>query len=269
MGYLKWSEADSIGVAEAQIHTYLQGLVCKRGRGWRYSAGWNGDSAHGVARNEAEAKELVESHLKTCTLPDFLVESVSVANFDFNFSLSEIARTAPGTKAAVEALQLAIEHRAGLVTLVGVPGSGKTHMLGTALYAVCRDFLLTESAATDDGLLSNYVKYGLMTALIDEMRSMYSAEDFGTTFSRAWQKLIDLPVLLLDEIDKWPRSEWSRSRMHELIDHRYRGRYKLLTIMAANSLQPLTQPVLSRLQAMGSVLIKLPSADMRRKRARV
>lgn len=107
-----------------------------------------------------------------------------------------------------------------------------------------------------------------MTALIDEMRSMYSVDDFGSTFSQQWQNMIDMPVLLLDEIDKWPRSEWSRARMHELIDHRYRGRHKLLTIMAANSLKPLSQPVQSRLHAVESTLVKLPDGDMRRKRGR-
>ena len=138
MDLLRWIEAGQYGVSEAHVHPALQGLVCQRGRDWRYSAGWSGDAVQGVVSREAEAKELIESHLMTCTLPSFLIDSVSVPNLDFNVSLSAIPRAAPGTKSAADALQTAIDQGAGIVTLVGAPGSGKTHILGNALHTVCR-----------------------------------------------------------------------------------------------------------------------------------
>lgn len=259
---LTWSDYDEHGVSEAQVHPVIQGLIAHVPPGWSYSAGWSGEEINGEAASEAEAKEMVEQHLRTFSVPSFITEAIAVPHLDFNVSLDHIKRTTPGTSEAVDVLQTVIEDGYGFVTLIDEPGSGKTHMLGTALHTLCRAYLISRDTVP----VVECIRYGYMVSMIDGLRALYSTDDFGQTFNEAWQKLLDIPALLIDDIDKAPRSDWSRARIYELIDHRYRGRYDLVTIMAANTLKDLTQPIRSRIEDQSCFLVKVGGKNLRKRR---
>ena len=259
---LNWSEYDENGVSEVQVHPAIMGLVCRTGPKWRYSAGWSQDDVVGEATNEAQAKEMVARHLSSCSVPPFITEAVAGPHLDFNISFDNIKQKVPGTAQSVEVMKSVIEDGCGFVTLVDVPGSGKTHMLGTALHSLCRDYLLSGNPMP----VTDHIRFGYMAAMIDGLRALYSSNDFGRTFNDAWQQLIDIPALLIDDIDKAPRSDWSRARMYELIDRRYRARHAFVTIMAANSLNDLPQPIRSRIEDGSCYLTNLGGKSQRRQR---
>lgn len=111
----------------------------------------------------------------------------------------------------------AIKHRFGLLSFHGEFGSGKT----MALSVVCNELR--------DQLVE--VFYTPIEPLLDHLRSLYARREDTSAF---WQRLLDIPVLALDEITRFHATDWAEQRVFQLVDTRYQRRSSHLTLFAMN-----------------------------------
>ena len=121
----------------------------------------------------------------------------------------------PGTEEALETvLDFTVGNTEPIVTFVGPPGSGKTHLLE----AIGRQFL-------DQGMT---VRYELVAGLLDRVRRSYNV---GME-SSVMEVCYDAHVLLLDDLGLEKPSDWVREQITALVDDRYR--YGKLLAVATN-----------------------------------
>lgn len=118
---------------------------------------------------------------------------------------------------AHRALQGAIGGRAGFYTFYGDFGSGKTH----ALAVIVNEIRLL-------GIESYYVT---MAQILTHLRSLIGQ---GADSSSYWQRLMDVPVLALDEVTRINATDWAQEQVFVLVDQRYRRRASHLTVFATN-----------------------------------
>ena len=108
-----------------------------------------------------------------------------------------------------DALSLALDFTVGntepIVTFVGPPGSGKTHLLE----AIGRQFL-------DQG---RTVRYELVAHLLQRLRSSYAINEE----SRVMEVCFGADVLLLDDLGLEKPSDWVREQITSLVDERWRN----------------------------------------------
>jgi hypothetical protein len=121
-------------------------------------------------------------------------------------------------RAAWLALRGAVDARAGLLTLHGDFGAGKTYALAT----VCNELRTTMAVET---------LYVVLAGVLDHLRSLY-AKNWDT--SSYWQRLLDVPVLALDEVTRFNATDWAQEKLFVLADTRYRRRTTHLTLFATN-----------------------------------
>lgn len=118
----------------------------------------------------------------------------------------------PGADHAIEtALDFTVGNTEPIITFVGPPGSGKTHLLE----AIGRQFL-------DQGMT---VRYELVARLLDRIRRSYN---LGIEVS-VMEVCYDAHVLLLDDLGLEKPSDWVREQITALVDDRYQ-RGKLLAV---------------------------------------
>lgn len=117
-------------------------------------------------------------------------------------------------KATIEA---AIEAEVGLYTFWGDYGAGKSF----ALQIVVNEL-------HDRGAAGCFAP---LAAILDHLRSLYQRRE-GT--SRYWQRLLEIPVLAVDEVTRFNDTGWAREKLFELADTRYRRRKTHLTLFATN-----------------------------------
>jgi DNA replication protein DnaC len=120
-------------------------------------------------------------------------------------------------QAAYQAMSRAVESRAGLLTLWGDFGSGKSH--GLAL--VCNELR--------ERLLETY--YAPLATVLDHLRSLYGQKRDTSEF---WRRLLDVPALALDEVTRFNATDWACEKLFVLVDTRYRLRDSHLTLFATN-----------------------------------
>jgi DNA replication protein DnaC len=120
-------------------------------------------------------------------------------------------------KLAGEALQAALTGWAGLYTFFGDFGAGKT----LALQIVANEARL-------EMIESLYAPFSL---ILEHLRSLYSQEEASSQF---WQRLLEIPVLCLDEVTRFNETAWAREKLFTLADTRYRRRDARLTLFATN-----------------------------------
>jgi len=111
-----------------------------------------------------------------------------------------------GTEDALEmALDFTVGNTEPIVTFVGPPGSGKTHLLE----AIGRQFL-------DQG---RTVRYELVAHLLQRLRSSFNMNEE----SRVMEVCYGADVLLLDDLGLEKPSDWVREQITALVDERWRN----------------------------------------------
>ena len=120
-------------------------------------------------------------------------------------------------RVAWKAIKNALDKRSGIYTFYGDFGSGKTHALAVIVNE-CRDKLIE----------SYYVP---MASVLDHLRSLYGQK---RDTSEYWQRLLDVPVLALDEVTRFNPTNWAEDKLFVLADLRYRRRTSHLTIFGTN-----------------------------------
>lgn len=123
-------------------------------------------------------------------------------------------------------------HAPAWLLLYGGMGTGKTHLLAAAFYA----------------LLANkrYPVYTLTPALLDHVREGLDMEQPGA-FGARFHAVQRAPILILDDLGAEKRSEWSDELLFKLLDYRYRE--ALPTAVATNLIPADLEPrIASRLQ---------------------
>lgn len=120
-------------------------------------------------------------------------------------------------KAAHEAMARVLEERAGWLTFHGDFGSGKS----LALKILCCEFIRAGVPAL----------YGNMADILQHLRDKIRETIEG---DRYWQRLCDIPVLLIDEVDRYNATGWAQEQAFRLIDLRHRCIHSHVTAFATN-----------------------------------
>ena len=118
---------------------------------------------------------------------------------------------------AWKALRGAVDGRVGLWTFWGDFGAGKTHALAVIVNE-CRERL-------------GEAYYAPLATLLDHLRALIGAR---LETSDYWRRLLDVPVLALDEVTRFNATDWAREKLFVLVDTRYRRRASHLTAFATN-----------------------------------
>lgn len=124
------------------------------------------------------------------------------------------------TQAAYVALRSFVDAPRKWITLIGPPGTGKTHLL----------------VATAQALL-NQAKpalYIIAPSFLDYLRRSFdqATRSPNDDAQARLQRIEQTHILLLDDLGAEKQSDWAQERMFLLLDYRYRN--KLPTIIASN-----------------------------------
>lgn len=151
---------------------------------------------------------------------------------------------------ALEAIAALIREPHGWLTLAGGYGTGKTTLIYAAL-----------NHLADVGVYGRYVT---APALIDHLRDAIRDED-GRAHSERLERLKTVPVLAVDELDKYRPTEYAEEAIFKLFDHRYRERRTLATLIGYNRERGDRIPpfLASRIRDGRFRLVTLDGADLR------
>jgi DNA replication protein DnaC len=199
-------------------------------------------------------------------------EGLLTQTFDtFQWPLKELTqrqnRTLAGARDA--AVDFAANPRGWLV-LVGDVGRGKTH-----LAAAIKNYLDLHGGET--------VIFITVLRLLDHLRATYAPAS-PVTYDRAFDRFLNVRVLILDDYGTHSSKPWAEEKMFQLINHRFNAR--LPTVITTNirfdepeSLPPAGQQELrifsrildrelSRIVRIDSVDFRHPELNLRRRRDR-
>lgn len=166
-------------------------------------------------------------------------------------------------KAAVEAVAAGVERGAGLITLTGEYGVGKTALLMAAVNE-CRAKDWTAIYTTVADLLS-WLREGFSPSV--------ERDPEDRSYDNRWRLLVNCQCLALDELTAFSVTPWAAERFERLIDERWRSMGDKLTLCALNGergetpdqvLSGLPGVVESRLSDRRAKLIAIGGVDMRR-----
>lgn len=125
---------------------------------------------------------------------------------------------------AMRVIVHALEERKGIYTVWGDFGAGKSH----ALHIIVAECLRAGVEAL----------YATTSGVLDHLRSLYAlgkTQQHATEPDRYWRRLLNIPALCLDEVDRFNATDWAMSQFFTLVDTRYRRRESHLTVFATNS----------------------------------
>lgn len=132
----------------------------------------------------------------------------------------------PGTAAMIAAAREFVQHPAGLLTISGSTGNGKSDTLHAVVNEVVKGRCVQAVYATVFDVM------GWLREAFNDDRSVKS----DSAYARL-KRFEDVPVLCIDEFDKVNRKEWVLEQITDLVDHRHRfGLDGLLgTVIAMNA----------------------------------
>lgn len=159
-------------------------------------------------------------------------------------------RQRPEQATAVQAVaQFVVEPR-GWLTFAGGYGTGKTTLIYAAL-----------GHLADVGV---YGRYTTAPELLAHLRDALRDHD-GRAHSERLERLKTVPVLAVDELDKYRSTEYAEEAMFQLFDHRYRERRTLATLIGYNRDRGDRIPpfLASRIRDGRFRLVELDGADLR------
>jgi len=102
--------------------------------------------------------------------------------------------------------------------------------------------------------------YQSLPQLLDHFRVAFKPEN-GLGFSELFDRVIKVPVLALDEIDKANPTPWAMEKLQQVIDHRYTHAGELATLLAFNDPAKVPGYILSRCRQF--VVVEMKGADLR------
>lgn len=180
----------------------------------------------------------LSSHLREISQLDGWLEQ---ANFD-NFKLCN------ANQGAYDAALKFAAQPVGWLTLWGTFGPGKTHLLASIA-----------NKLTAEGMTAIYYT---LPDLMDALRNSYK-DDFSGTFHR----VANVPVLLIDEVDKINPTLWAMEKAYQLFDARYRALSKFGTVFAMNTRPEIadddTDYIFSRMLDRRFTVVEVGGGDMR------
>lgn len=124
-----------------------------------------------------------------------------------------------GNAEAFDAALALAEKPAWMLTLHGANGRGKTRLM------VC---LVNE--ARRRGTPGLYIT---TEELLDYLRETFSPQS-DQPYGQFWSRLTSVPILILDEFDRFNPTPWAEAKFFQLIEARYRQGEELLTGLATN-----------------------------------
>lgn len=167
-----------------------------------------------ICNKDRRAKWLAEN----CGLEPEEIEKAYSSQFRLGNWSPDISKTYSDQRRAVaEMLAKVKRNRAGLITLYGDYGSGKTFTLQIAV-----------NEARADLIESFYAPFSL---ILSHLRGLVAQKADSSTFM---QRLFDVPVLAIDEVTRFNETEWAMEQLFVLVDTRYRRRHSHLTLFATN-----------------------------------
>jgi DNA replication protein DnaC len=120
-------------------------------------------------------------------------------------------------KTAHDAMARVLQERHGWLTFYGDFGSGKSH----ALKILACEFVRRGVPAL----------YGNMADILQHLRDKIRETVAG---DRYWLNLCDIPVLLIDEVNRYNATGWAQEQVFRLIDLRHRRIASHVTAFATN-----------------------------------
>ena len=159
-------------------------------------------------------------------------------------------RQRPDQIAALQAVAGFVADPRGWLTLVGGYGTGKTTLIYAAL-----------GHLADRGV---HGRYTTAPDLIDHLRDAVRDTD-GRAHSERLERLKTVPVLAVDELDKYRATDYAEEAIFKLFDHRYRARRTLATLIGYNRERSDRIPpfLASRIRDGRFRLVDLDGADLR------
>jgi len=118
----------------------------------------------------------------------------------------------------------------GWLILQGVHGCGKTH-----LAAAIANYLMAEGKS---------VLFVVVADLLDYLRSTFGP-DSKASYARFFEEVKQCPLLILDDFGEESASPWARSKLFQLINHRYNARLPLV-VTTSLSLDEIESRISSR-----------------------
>lgn len=172
---------------------------------------------------------------------------------DRRADLSQIVVTSPqgGTARMVAAARAFIDNPRGMLTIYGTCGNAKTLTLQAIV-----------NAALQRGIPAIYATF---YDVVDWIRESFNDKS-EIRASVKVQRLRDVPILCLDELDKVKMTDWVRELQTELIDWRYRNGLarKCGTVFAMNcEIDTLPEWIASRLKDGRHVVVQNNDKDLR------
>lgn len=169
------------------------------------------------------------------------------------YNLSQIVITNPtgGTARMVKAAQAFIDAPYGLLTIYGTCGNAKT----VALQSIV-------NASLAKGITAIYTTFYDVVAWVKESFNSKDEDSVSVKVNR----LRDVPVLCIDELDKVKQTEWVLELQTQLIDLRYRRGVarQCGTVFAMNgNVDALPDWLSSRMRDGRNVLVENNDKDMR------
>ena len=144
-----------------------------------------------------------------------------------------------------------IDAGAGMATLTGPYGVGKTHAIMAAI-----------NEAKRRGMTAHYTT---MRDLLSYLREGFKPGPGELPFEKRWDLLTSAGVLAIDELDKTNATAWAQEQFSALVDVRWRNMRTQVTFFAMNQdVSGLPGDVEDRINDRNAVILRMTGSSKRR-----